>query len=111
MGKDYLTGWKEKVRSAQARYSVKAANLFSGHGTYSTLGLSHTDASVRRNMLDNWFKSLIETAADLGTGIGFYAHAFPVEGLQCQKRYDEYYKMLTDSLLELNAYAKKVGCK
>ena len=111
MGKEYLNDWKKRVRIAQEHRGVKVANLFSGHGTYSTLGLAHTEATVRKNMLENWFKPLIETAADLGAGVGFYAHAFPVEGLQSQKRYDEYYKMLMDSLLELNEFAKQVGCK
>lgn len=111
MGKEYLVGWKQRVKAAQQSQGVKVANLFSGHGTYSTLGLSHPEATVRRNMLENWFKPMIATAAELEAGMGFYAHAFPVEGLQSQSRYDEYCKILTDALLELNAYAKKVGCK
>ncbi len=111
MGREYLAGWKERVKAVEKNQNVKVANLFSGHGTYSTLGLAHPEATVRKNMLDNWFKPMIEIAAELDAGMGFYAHAFPVEGLQSQKRYEEYCKILTDGLLELNEYARQVGCK
>lgn len=111
MGKTYLNWWKEKVKDTQKAYDVSVANLFSGHGTYSTLGLAHADADVRNHMIEEWFKPMIETAAELGAGIGFYAHAFPVEGLQTQEKYDEYCKILMDGLFLLNTYAQKVGCK
>jgi hypothetical protein len=44
---------------------VKVANLYSGHGTYTTLGLTYTDPQVRRRMIEDWFKSMMETAAEL----------------------------------------------
>ncbi len=57
MGRGYLAGWKERVKAVEKNQNVKVANLFSGHGTYSTLGLAHPEATVRKNMLDNWFKA------------------------------------------------------
>lgn len=111
MGREYLADWPKAVRNAQAQYGTKVCNLYSGHGTYSTLGITHTDPRVRRNMLDNWFKPLIDTAAQLDAGVGFYAHCFTQEIIQDAKLYKEYVNILLDGLTELNLYAAKAGCK
>lgn len=111
MGRDYLQDWPKAVRAAESRYGVRVANLFSGHGTYSTLGLTHTDPRVRRHMLDNWFKPLIAVAGELGTGMGFYAHAFSQQVLASPALYRDYCQILRDALCELNCYAQQVGCK
>lgn len=110
MGREYLKRWVEATKEAEVKHGVKVANLYSGHGTYSTLGLAHTDKEVRRRMIDHWFKPLIDTAVSLGAGMGFFAHAFPDHVLQDYKLYDSYIEILYSGLAELNAYALEVGC-
>ena len=43
MGKYYLRDWVESVRDAEQKYGVKGCNLYSGQGTYTTLGLALMD--------------------------------------------------------------------
>lgn len=71
MGHTYLYDWVRQVREAEAKYGVKVANLYSGHGSYTTLGLTHPDGHVRRNLIDNWFFPLLRAAAELDAGAGF----------------------------------------
>ena len=110
MGSDYLRAWVKQVRDAEKSTGVKVANLYSGHGTYTTLGLTHTDKSVRRRMMEKWFKPMIEIAAELGVGLGFFAHAFPEYAIQNRDSYLEYISLLENSLVELNIYAESAGC-
>ena len=110
MGESYLKRWVDDVKTAEMKCGVKVANLYSGHGTYCTLGLTHTDEEVRRRMIDKWFKPLIKTAADVGAGLGFFAHAFADFVLQDKSLYSKYCDILASGLVELNAYAEKVGC-
>ena len=72
MGESYLKHWVDDVKEAEVKFGVKVANLYSGHGTYCTLGLTHTDDEVRRRMINKWFKPLIKTAADLGGRAWFF---------------------------------------
>lgn len=111
MGKDYLKRWAIEAREAEKETGVRVANLYSGHGTYSTLGLTHTDAQVRRRMIDDWFKPLIDIAVQMEAGLGFYAHGFADFVLQDKVLYAEYVEMLYESLAELNAYAAQAGCE
>lgn len=111
MGQAYLRDWPDAVRQAQRDYDVRVVNLYSGHGSYATLGLAHTDARVRRNLIDHWFKPLIDTAAQLDAGFGFFAHGFSEEVLQDPDAYGRYYGILLDALTELGVYARQAGCK
>ena len=111
MGQDYLDRWVNEVKTAEVNQNVKVANLYSGHGTYCTLGLAHTDKYVRQRMIELWFKPLIKTAARLEAGLGFFAHAFADFVLQDKNYYDEYLNILIDGLSELTDYAEQVGCK
>ena len=61
-------------------------------------------------MLDRWFKPLVETAAALGAGFGFYAHAFSESILADPDRYAAHCGYLLDALTELNEYAEQLGC-
>ncbi len=110
MGGEYLADWVEGVREAEAKYGVKVANLYSGHGTYSTLGLAHTDARVREHILRDWFFPMVETAGKLDCGMGFFTHAFAHEVLQSQTEYLRYVEILTQNLARVNEYAGGVGC-
>lgn len=110
MGKDYLRDWAESVLRVQDETGIIPCSLYSGHGTYSTLGLTHTDARVRRNMIEHWFKPLIEVAGTLGTQLGFFAHCFNEAVLQDLVAYAEYCQILEDGLAELNEYASICNC-
>jgi len=110
MGKAYLSDWVDQVREAESKYGVKVCNLYSGHGTYSTLGLTHTDSRVRMHMLENWFYPMIEVAGKLGCGFGFFAHAFGHEVLQSAETYQNYVDILTEMLTKINRYAKERPC-
>ena len=111
MGPDYLRDWPALAKAAQKAHNVKVCNLYSGHGTYSTLGLTHTDPRVRRNMIEHWFKPLIRVAAELEAGIGFFAHCFSTNTVMDEKAYKAYQSILTDELSELNIFAAQAGCK
>ena len=110
MGEAYLRDWPQAVQEAQAATGVRVCNLYSGHGSYTTLGLTHFDPRVRRHMIDRWFKPLVETAATLGAGFGFYAHAFSESILAGPDRYAAHCGYLLDALTELNEYAEQLGC-
>lgn len=111
MGKEYLERWVQDVRKAERTYGVKIANLYSGHGTYSTLGLTHTDSSVRERMVEKWFKPLLQIAKDVDAGVGFYAHGFDNSVLQDTEEYKKYYEILLQQLAEINCFAKKIDCQ
>jgi sugar phosphate isomerase/epimerase len=110
MGPEYLARWVEAVRKAQRAAGIRVANLYSGHSTYTTLGLTHTDEGVRRRLIELWFKPMIAIAGALDAGFGFFAHAFPHEALQNAALYQETVEILTRGLIELNQYALSRGC-
>src|SRR5208337_321025 len=47
-GEEYMKDWTEEVARCEKSTGVKVVNLYSGHGTYTTLGLCHTDKRVRQ---------------------------------------------------------------
>ena len=110
-GPEAFERWVSDVRDAEEKYGVKVANLYSGHGTYSTLGLTHPDPSVREHMLTNWFFPMVDTAGKLGCGMGFFAHAFPHKVLQLKEQYEVYIQILESMLDRLGEYAAKSGCR
>ena len=110
MGRDYLKRWVTEARKAEKETGVRVTNLYSGHGTYCTLGLTHTDLQVQRRMIDDWFKALIDVAAQMQAGLGFFAHAFADFVLQDKALYAQYMEMLYNNLAELNTYAEQAGC-
>jgi sugar phosphate isomerase/epimerase len=110
-GRDYLLRWVDKVYHASTRLGVSVCNLYSGHGTYSTLGLAHTDPLVRERMLNCWVKPMMETAAALDAGLGFFCHAFPNPVLQNSELYEKTKSELIRNLAEVLRFAHSVGCK
>ena len=107
----YLEDWLDRVEAACQSTGVQVANLYSGHGTYATLGLGHTDARNRRRMLDNWLKVMVASAARLQAGLGFYVHAFCDAVLQDRRAYEAAEQQLYDDLAELAAYARQCGLR
>jgi hypothetical protein len=110
MGKSYLKDWVSNVKEAENKYNVKVCNLYSGHGTYTTLGITHIDQRVREHMINDWFFPMIEIAHGLGCGLGFFAHAFEHSILQDKGLYNEYIAILIESLVRINSYAGEIGC-
>ena len=47
---EYLQKWIDEIRNNSEKTGVKVCNLYSGHGTYSTLGLAHNHESVRNHI-------------------------------------------------------------
>jgi sugar phosphate isomerase/epimerase len=110
MGRDYMRRWGDKVYHASRKNEVSICNLYSGHGTYSTLGLSHTDPQVRERILNCWLKPMVETAAALEAGLGFFCHAFANHILQNPAFYESYKKDLFNNLAEIARFSQVSGC-
>ena len=108
-GSDYMLDWRRDVKTASTEIGVDVVNLYSGHGTYATLGLGHPDRRIRDRMQKDWIKPMIETAADLGAGFGFYCHGFPHATLQEPQLYETARMLLFDSLAEVAAFAGQRG--
>jgi len=82
-----LQDWVAAAQGATRRTGVRVANFYSGHGTYTTLGLAHPDVRVRDHIQHHWLDAMIRTAASLDAGLGFFCHAFPQSVLRDPQRY------------------------
>ncbi len=109
MGKDYTTDWVDDVKRCSDRLGVRVVNLYSGHGTYATLGLAHTDDRVRIRFRDEWMKAQADTARKLNAGLGFFAHAIHDPALQEPLEYGKYTRRLYEDLANLAEYASDIG--
>ena len=109
MGAEYLHRWILDVHSSSEKTGVKVSKLFSGHGTYATLGLTHTDAAARMRFRDNWIKPHMDTAKNLGAGIGFFAHGIDESILQCTDAYSSTMETLYDDLADIALYGQQSG--
>ncbi len=110
MGDDYMSDWVDKVNAASEKTGVKVANLYSGHGTYATLGLAHTDKRVRERFLNDWLKPMVKTAKSVNAGLGFFCHAFSDSVLQDAERYYEFKENLINDLSDLSSFADSIEC-
>jgi hypothetical protein len=110
-GPHYLRRWRRDVEACQASTGVRVVNLYSGHGTYATLGLTHTDSAVRKRMLERWLKPMILGAGQVGAGLGFYCHAFPHSALQDPLKYAELEERLYEVLAEVARLASSSGVR
>jgi hypothetical protein len=90
---------------------VKVVNLYSGHGTYTTLGLAHPDRRNQERILNQWLKVMVANAAQLGAGLGFFCHAFNERILQDPVAYAKAEEELCGRLAEVAAYAQQCGLK
>ncbi len=105
----YRHDWIAAVQEAQARTGARVVSLYSGHGTYATLGLAHTDRRVRDHLLTQWIKPMAEAAGRLHAGLGFFAHAFPQSVLNDRARFEEAEQDLYDRLAQAAAYGAEAG--
>ena len=111
MGKDYTIRWIEQTKNACEKTGVRVVNLYSGHGTYSTLGLAHWDPEVRKRFRDQWIKPQADTARALDAGLGFFTHAFDNSVLQSAQQYEEALQELVRNFADLAQYAREIGLK
>jgi sugar phosphate isomerase/epimerase len=104
-----LCDWVGRAQQASQTTGIKVSNLYSGHGTYATLGLAHSDVRVRDRIQHDWLEPMIATAASLSAGMGFFCHAFSQITLQDPLRYADAYADLIRRLGEIATYAQAKG--
>ena len=107
----YRRDWVEAVRKAQSRTGVRVANMYSGHGTYATLGLAHTDERIRERMQHDWLDTMAAVTAELGAGLGFFCHAFDERVLQDPEAYDSAKDDLYDRLGQVAQLCADLGIR
>ena len=105
----HLTQWIQAVGQASRETGVRVANLYSGHGTYCTLGLAHPDPAVRGHIKNDWMMPMMSQAAAVGAGLGFYVHAFCERVLNDPALYEKTYATLIQDLRDLAQHAANVG--
>lgn len=106
---DALEDWARAVEAASAQTGARVVNFYSGHGTYATLGLAHTDVRVRDHIQHRWLTPMIALAARFGAGLGFYCHAFPQQVMNDTARYAQAEADLVQRLAALAATARAHG--
>lgn len=105
----FLADWIEEVRRESEKTGIRVVNCYSGHGTYSTLGLAHHDRRVRQHMRRDWIEPMLRTAGALHAGLGMFAHAFSEKMLRDKHLYDEAYRTLIDDLHVISCDAERAG--
>ena len=109
LGEAFINDWVWDVKQQCEKTGCIIKNLYSGHGTYATSGLSHYDRRVIERFRDSWMKAQMDTAQKLSAGFGFFAHGFDEELLQDNTIYEAKLNELYDTLAELAIYAKHIG--
>ncbi len=110
-GESYLNDWLDQVLEQGQKHGVRVANLYSGHGTYATTGLAHSDVRVRDHIQHDWVEPMIRSAAKLGAGLGFFCHAFSQAVLEDLDAYRFAKEDLEMRLAQLAAFAADAGVK
>lgn len=107
---EYIDNWIHEIKECYKKTGVQVANLYSGHGTYSTLGLAHDDKRIRDKMLNEWLKKMLKVAIELEAGMGFFCHAFSDAILQNPESYKraeiELYKAFSELAASSGNYDK-----
>lgn len=101
----------EADKKQEAELDMKVVNLYSGHGTYTTLGLAHTDTRGRDRMLNQWLKEMVKIASELNAGLGFFCHAFNQKTLQDSIAYHKAKEDLYSRLAQLSKFASEQNIK
>jgi hypothetical protein len=108
---EYLEDWLRDVESACEHLDVKVSSLYSGHGTYATVGLASPDERNQERIQNQWLKVMIRNAARLRAGLGFFCHAFNEDILQDPAVYASSEEGLYVRLAELAAYGRAQNLK
>lgn len=101
----YIKDWINDVQKESENQGVEVTNIYSGHGTYSTLGLSHTDKRCRDKFLNKWMYAFIDNASLLGVNVGFFCHAFDESVLQNPLLYQNYLDDLLERFCRISEHA------
>jgi len=105
----YLKDWVKQIKKLSKIYDISVSNFYSGHGTYTTLGLAHHDKRVRKHFINNWVFPLINMASELEADVGFYCHAFSEKMLSNKEEYSASKQILYDNLSIVANYAEDKG--
>jgi D-erythrulose 1-phosphate 3-epimerase len=111
MGREYMQRWAREVQLESARTGIRVVNLYSGHGTYATLGLAHHDPEVRDRIQNEWLKPMADMASHLDSGLGFYCHAFSDSVLQDPREYGRTEADLYARLAALAEHCRNAGVR
>ena len=103
---EYLEDWLREIETMVEPTGVRVSSFYSGHGTYATLGLGHTDPRNQDRMQNHWAKVMIRNTARLGARLGFFCHAFNQATIQDPAVFAAAEANLYDRLAELAAYAR-----
>ena len=74
-GEAYLARWDRRVEAACEKHGIGIGSLYSGHGSYTTMGLLHPDPEIVDRMLHLWVEPTLKRAAEFGAEFGFFFHA------------------------------------
>jgi hypothetical protein len=108
---DYLADWVTDVERVRERTGVTVVNLYSGHGTYATTGLTHADQRIRDHILQEWLVVMAGVAGELDAGLGFACHAFSEPVMQDPAVYGEAKSDLFARLSALARHAQASGTR
>jgi len=107
----YLADWMDEVKAVCREMGLRVTSLYSGHGSYATLGLAHSDPRVRAHLTERWLKPYARMAAELDAGIGFYMHAFNCDVMADRAKYDAAKAQLMQTLRKVGKDAKAAGAR
>lgn len=107
--KEYMEDWAERVSALEREHGMKVVNFYTGYQTYRTCGFGHPDERIRRKLLEEWHKVLVEIAARIGAGIGFSFFAIPDKDLQDPVRYEKRWGTILSIMAELVSFAWNRG--
>ena len=102
----YMSDWAAEVRSTSAETGVKIANFYTGYQTYRTIGLAHHEPRMRRRLVDDWLKRMVDFAADLGAGLGIYQFGFSDEVLQDPAKHEKTMRVVLEQIGEVADYGR-----
>ncbi len=105
----YLNDWRKDAANECEKNGIGIATVYTGHGTYSTLGLTHLDGRCRDRMREDWMFPHIDHAAGLKAIAGFYCHAFDNTMLQDPAFYEAYREILFDQMRKIATYGAEKG--
>jgi len=108
-GEEYIAWWVDETRRQSEKTGVAIKNVYSGHGTYCTLGLAHTNAAAREYFKNKWVKRQAQVAKDIGAGFGFYNQALCEDVLQSPAKYRAAMDTLLSDLQEIALYGREIG--
>jgi D-erythrulose 1-phosphate 3-epimerase len=107
--REYMDDWVARVLDLEKEHGMKVVNFYTGYQTYRTAGFAHPDARIRRKLLEDWHKVLVDIAASIGAGMGFSFFAVPDKDLQDPARYLKTKETILSIMAELVTYAWERG--